>query len=235
MKAGSLTDRTPSQAPHPVVDRVPGAHAVMDRLGYTCLDEVWKGAQASYRFRCRHGHAFARQWPALFKPGHRCPGCMQHARTERLHALSQAAGVTCLEPAWLGADALHRFQCPAGHTWQCLGNLVTLGHAGCTARGREATRLSQCSPDGLERLRQFAAEHGGTCLAERYEGIKHLYAFRCAQGHTWQTTGNYVLYNKTWCTTCAYQRMGEQKRSSDGLVRLQAQAQRRGGQCLSAV
>ncbi|MFD4837059.1 hypothetical protein ACFWP0_06080 [Achromobacter sp. NPDC058515] len=214
-----------------ILDHGAELRAKIEPLGYTCLDETWRGAQAAYRFRCPQGHVFSRQGQGAVRSGVRCPTCMQDAQTWRLHVLAREAGVICLESQWLGGMAKHRFQCAHGHHWERKGRKA-LEFPGCARCARERG-LRRRLADGLQRLRKMATERGGACLAERFEGAAHAYPFRCARGHTWQAKGSEVL-RRTWCPTCAVERKVNDYRRADGLERLQAIAARQGGECLNS-
>lgn len=221
---------------HPVLVRCRGASEAAERLGFTCLDRVWHGSKVPYRFRCRQGHIFAKKLRALVISQYgRCPICRSGAHTERLHAAARAAGVTCLEPAWLGSKTMHRFRCTRGHEWTRDGNTVLRHHAGCPQCSYEARSIKQRLRDGLERLQQAAAQRGGACLASEYAGVDQVYPFRCAQGHTWSSRGGQILHSGNWCPVCQNQQRSGRNLLEDGLAQLQAKAQAHGGQCLESV
>ena len=48
----------------------------------------------------------------------------------------------------------------------------------------------------------FAAQKGGKCLSDTYEGIHIKMEWECAQGHRWSTTAN-TIRSGYWCPTCA--------------------------------
>ncbi|QAU23838.1 hypothetical protein EO087_07430 [Dyella sp. M7H15-1] len=150
----------------------------------------------------------------------------------RLQQLAAEAGVTCLESRWRGSDVKHRFRCPQGHTWQRLPCNVkkTARCPHCDLKLED--RQHRLMPDGLSRLQQAAARHGGVCLAEQFEGVHHRHRFQCAHGHVWEALGHNILKDR-WCPRCKGSRARESKRLPDGLAKLQAAAQAYGGRCLS--
>jgi hypothetical protein len=215
-----------------VLDHCKGARAKADAAGFTCLDRTWRGWHVHYRFRCQRGHTFTKVINGLVAAATpSCPQCQQDSRQEKLHALAQKAGVTCLETQWLGSHGMHRFTCPEGHTWQRSGRHA-LDHVGCPVCVTRRRISNQYHADGLERLKEMARRHGGQCLSERYEGVEHAYTFCCAAGHQWLATGMGVLANQ-WCRKCADIERGKKRRYADGLARLQAIAAEHGGRCLS--
>lgn len=223
---------TPGDAALPsILDRIPDLRAIVAQSGFVCLDSDWKGWDARYRFLCAHDHVFLKflRKSTLAAP---CPVCESNRLNERLHALVREAGVTCLEPGWLGANAKHRFRCAEGHAWERRGRNVLVS-ARCPECSRVQDALRRRRPEGLADLKAAAAQRGGQCLADRYEGVEHVYAFQCAKGHVWKTRGAMVL-GRNWCPECAARHRGQQRRYADGLARLCAAAASRGGECLSA-
>ncbi|ULU23593.1 hypothetical protein [Dyella terrae] len=219
---------------HPVLDHCKGASAKVVALGFTCLDQVWQGQGALYRFQCRRGHVFTKNLRGLIvavKP--RCTECVQTERTERLHAMSREAGITPLMSEWLGGDVMHRFRCRHGHEWQCLGKSFLWKEVlSCPRCSIDAMRSQMLLEDGLTRLRQAAVRRGGECLATIYNGTDRRYPFRCAQGHLWSAIGTAILHQDVWCKTCFVEQSTERKFLKDGMMRIRAKAQERGGQCL---
>lgn len=217
---------------NPLLQRLPRLRAAMVRLGLVCLDREWRGQEAAYRFRCSRNHVFSRALLVISSPrSGGCRVCVAQDRDRRLFARAECAGVTCLESAWLGIDAMHRFRCPQGHEWRRKGSHV-LRSANCPTCGHEKHSQRMRRKDGLLRSQQVAASHGGVCLAEVYAGGHQAYAFRCAQGHVWASVGNEVL-RRTWCPECARLRKVVEYRLRDGLARLQRKAAERGGVCLA--
>lgn len=87
---------------------------------------------------------------------------------------------------------MHRFCCAHGHEWQRRGSHV-LRSARCPTCARLRKVVEYRLQDGLERLQRKAAERGGNCLSEVYEGSAAMYRMRCAQGHEWMAVGKRLL------------------------------------------
>jgi hypothetical protein len=164
----------------------------------------------------------------------RCTVCTHEAskkarrRVDGLGALKQAAkdrGGLCESGAYLGSAARYDFRCRAGHQWQTSGQDVLRG-AWCRVCANEDRKVAYLLPDGLQRLQAMATSKGGACLAGRYEGSNHYYAFRCAKAHEWLAVGARVLRG-AWCLQCAH----DAKRLTMSDVR--ESAAKRGGWCLS--
>jgi len=216
---------------HPILDRQPQLRATADAAGFECLDSDWRGLSAMYRFQCGAGHLFDRTLQTFGRAREtKCPVCTAEANFTRLRALSQEAGVQCLESHWLGWDRPHRFQCQAGHTWTRNGNKA-LDRTGCPVCGRDAGYRRR-RDDLLTRIHQTAAARGGVCLDTASPRGQRVFRFRCGAGHEWNAPGADVL-RRTWCPECARLRKVEGYRHPDGLERLQRKAAERGGACLA--
>jgi hypothetical protein len=84
----------------------------------------------------------------------------------------------------------------------------------------------------LRRVHELAAAHGGRCLSASYAGGLQPGRFVCAVGHEWATAFREVLAG-SWCPACVRVQDDAERRVAESLLRLQALAQARGGQCLS--
>lgn len=223
--------------PEPHLKRLQTLAAAADAV---CLDTVWHGCTALYRFRCAQGHEWSHGARRL--PG--CPVCIKAATAsgkrlkdglQRLRKAAQERGGVCLSETYLGQAFHHRFRCAEGHEWESTDVLRGAWCRSCAhARKKTQYRLA----DGLARLQQAAADKGGLCLSEVYEGSKEPYRFRCAQNHEWQAPGARVLRG-AWCLACAKAQSRWSVRPPaaslllDGLLRLQKVALDKGGVCLS--
>ncbi|WP_454725129.1 MULTISPECIES: hypothetical protein [Cupriavidus] len=218
---------------HAVLDYTDRLREAAIRLQLTCLDDDWQGWQVKYRFQCSRGHLFHTR-PSTVIHAVDCPACAEVRRMDDLHAAAARAGVVCLEAQWLGARGYHRFRCPKGHQWARRGADAKLS-ATCPRCNQLAAGRRSRDPDGLERLRQAAARHGGKCLSTSYEGRGAHYRFRCSEGHTWEATAISVLSCGTWCRPCSMRAAGEAKRALRGLSSVQAAVTQRGGVLLDTV
>lgn len=204
--------------------------------GAVCLDSTWLGYKAQYRFRCEQGHEWSRSTKR--RPG--CPVCIKAAADEgrrlqdglqRLINRAQELGGACLSEAYLGRAQYHHFRCAEGHEWQTAAGEVLRG-AWCRLCANARKRTQYRLADGLQRLQQAAADKGGVCLSDTYDGAREHYDFRCEKGHEWHTQGALVLRGG-WCRACADARKSERLLHKTGLRRLQEMATSKGGVCLS--
>lgn len=134
---------------------------------------------------------------------------------------------TCLDEQWRGVAASYRFQCRQGHVIVCTA-LHLKGLLGCRLC-REASYV--------RRLTQSAAQGGSQCLdTERpWKGVGTRYRFRCLRNpeHTWLRTYRFAVKNAS-CPYCSLVKKSAQSRDRKGLQRLQAAAQKHGGECLAS-
>ncbi|WP_423383604.1 hypothetical protein [Burkholderia sp. LMG 32019] len=216
---------------HPVLGRSRALRDAVEKHGLVCLDSTYRGLKAKHRFACDHGHVTSISPRNLIRQREiGCRECAQIAATARMHHLAQKVNSVALNAMWRGTAARYRFRCNSGHTWSCLGLSLLRGAACTMCAALNGQSKGTLLLDGLERLRDAAAQHGGVCLSKRYGGMQAIYKFRCTEGHTWQTQGATVLYHRSWCAQCARDR---KHFLPDGLERLQDLAAQRGGRCLS--
>ncbi len=198
------------------------------------LDTDWQGAHGRYRLRCTAGHVWVRSASQITtKAPVACPVCRDLQRLARVAAAAERNGSVCLNTAWRGPDANYRFRCAHGHLWERSAKNVLYRTGGtCPQCERERTRARRRLADGLERLHAAAAAHGGQCLDGRYLGTEARYRFRCREGHEWETTGTEVLRG-SWCLPCSHAERSRAYLDAQGLARLRAAAEAKGGVCLS--
>ena len=214
--------------------RLQAVHLAAQSVGATCLSTRWEGEQALYSFKCSCGHQWQRRGRHVAKSP-ACPLCMRRAHSHRLRLqdgmdkIRQAAaarGGECLAHVYENSAHFYPFRCAKGHEWNAQGHEVLRGSwcKRCSWLQRSEQYLM---PNGLERLHAIAASHGGECLSQgAYRGVGERYGFRCKQGHEWQALGKRVVRGG-WCPLCA----NDKKRLT--LETAQADARKRGGQCLS--
>lgn len=77
----------------------------------------------------------------------------------------------------------------------------------------------------LAYYKTLAKEKFGECLSDKYIGFHEPLLWKCAKGHTWETTGYSIEYG-TWCKEC----LGLKKLSIDDAYFV---AKQKGGFCLS--
>ena len=219
----------PSGMKHPVLDRTPRLRRQADLLGLQCTATEWLGWDEPYRFRCPAGHELvfsARHLDTKRMLG--CRMCKGDAHLRRLQQLAERNGLRCLSTEWAGPTAQYLFECAQGHRWQRAAG-PTLG---CRQCGYQSGALARRDSQGLQRLQQIAASHGGKCLSEAYNLGVDRYRFQCAEGHEWEAAGHSV-FNGSWCPVCArIQRRAVPPEPRQELARVRLAALAKGGACL---
>lgn len=159
--------------------------------GLTWLTQLWHGLRFKYQFRCASGHEFARIGTVAMRGTVTCLPCVQERTQRRFLQILAEQGATCQEDGYLGQTARQHFGCRQGHEWVTEARKVLEGH-GCPTCATQERARQLADSDGLARLEQAAAAHGGQCLADRYIGIQPKYLWECANGHRWQASGGKV-------------------------------------------
>ncbi|CAB3796486.1 hypothetical protein LMG28688_04317 [Paraburkholderia caffeinitolerans] len=224
---------TGAQRGVPLSDGLERLRAIAARHGGACLSTDYAGSSAFYRFRCAQGHEWQTRGSVVLYHNSWCKSCARkRARLlpdglARLQAAAAVHGGRCLSESFRGTAARHTFECAAGHVWEGYAGSVLYSGGWCRRCGRDGQR----SADGLARLQETARQHGGQCLAGRYDGRVARYRFRCVEGHIWETTGQIVLRG-AWCPACAASTAGQSLLHAHGLAMLRERATARGGVCL---
>jgi len=154
---------------------------------------------------------------------------------------AKAAGTTCLDTRWRGAEHPYRFKCAHGHTWKRIRNVLRRNpHCPiCTreritgaaqAKAKPIARTEISVADSLlaqrHKLHERARTHGGQCLSDPYLGWDQHHRFRCARGHEWSALARAVLHG-AWCHSCI------DDAGVPTLEHARQTAQANGGRCLS--
>ena len=103
---------------------------------------------------------------------------------ERLQATAKKRGGLCLTEQYEGVHARFTFVCAQGHQWSTAGTNILYVDTWCRICCFEQGLNTHKHPQGLARLQEMAANHGGVCTSERYTGLNGRYTCRCSQGHT---------------------------------------------------
>ena len=77
----------------------------------------------------------------------------------------------------------------------------------------------------ISELKTIAKKRGGTCLSNKYYGVKKKHEWKCKKGHIWKATADKVK-NGRWCMICS----GNAKLSLEIFQKI---AKEKGGKCLS--
>ncbi len=153
-------------------------HKSAGSAGGQCLSKRYRGKGAHYRFVCAAGHKFEATAASVLG-GHWCAKCWTERRSERrkyqgglkpIQDRARERGGECLLTVYDGRMAKYRFRCGAGHEWEAAG-YDALRKAWCQECSSDRKRM----PDGLAKLQAKAVEHGGKCLASRYQRIQARY------------------------------------------------------------
>jgi hypothetical protein len=208
---------------------------VAANLGWQCLSDKWVGYHARYWFACENGHRFVRSAsPLLYREATWvvCASCEADALRDRWLTTVAERGGELLNGPFTGLQSRYRLRCHAGHEWEVQGRKVSEG-SWCPACAHEASAQRQRKADGLAQLQAIAKAQGGKCLAKRYTIGRDRYPFECAHGHRWKAEGHEVMRGR-WCLPCARSARAEAQTDPDGLLRLQAAARNRNGECLTS-
>jgi hypothetical protein len=169
------------------------------------------------------GHRWVTDAARLFR-GHWCPRCRISDRDtlQHMRQVAHERGGACLSSEYRDSSTPLRWRCREGHEWSAKPGTITQGSWCRTCErgfGRSRRRLS------IEVMHEMAAERGGECLSNAYQGIYLRLRWKCARGHEWVTPANNVRRGG-WCPRCAHSIRGT-------LEGMRAHAAEKGGRCLA--
>ncbi|WP_041490366.1 hypothetical protein [Burkholderia ambifaria] len=143
----------------------------------------------------------------------------------RLQECLNAYGWRCLSTTWSDSNARYQIACARGHTFERIATTLLYRTS--------APKCAECEAEDL-RERWFAtvSARGGELVEGVFTGLQPRYRLRCADGHEWEAQGRKIAEG-SWCPACARAERAEENRHTDGLARLHAAAEAKGGRCLA--
>lgn len=194
--------------------------AVAKERGGECLATGYTNNRTDMLWRCSEGH----EWLACFShifDGTWCPYCAGTVKgtLEKCQSTAKDRGGTCLSTEYVNRNTMMLWRCREGHEWNAPASIVL-------SQGSWCPYCSGRHNGSLERCQSIAKERGGECLSKEYRRSNIPMLWRCSEGHEWSAPTNNIISNGSWCPYCAGQRSGS-------LERCQAEAESRGGKCLS--
>jgi len=143
---------------------------------------------------------------------------------EEIKELARAKGGECLSDKYISTRTKLTFKCSKGHIWEAIPQGILYTDTWCrVCAGHVVT---------LEDLQKIAAERGGECLSNEYEGHQIKLLWRCSRGHEWLTTPSLIKQGK-WCPQCYAERYGRSL-IKYAIEDMRSMAAQRGGECLSS-
>ena len=124
-------------------------------------------------------------------------------RLEELVSILEPKNIKVLSKKWLTANAKYSLECTVcGHKWKASGSAFFNSRkiAGCRICGYKST--AELNRGGLEDLRVYAAEHGGTCLSDSYVSRRWVYKWRCSKGDEFEGNFNNMKFRNQFCPIC---------------------------------
>jgi len=144
-----------------------------------------------------------------------------------MYKLAAQRGGKCLSVTYVNARTKLKWQCAQGHIWETVPDVVRRGGWCQKCAGK---RTGDSKKWGLKKMIDIAKKHGGWCLSTKYVNSKTKLEWKCAKGHTWETTPEKVHMGR-WCHKCAGERNGNLRRFN--IAQMQKLAAKFGGKCLS--
>jgi hypothetical protein len=196
--------------------------------GGKCLSDVYINGTTKLEWQCGKGHI----WKAISKYARSnwCPVCGikqgQEKRRNDIEIYRQIAserGGKLLSQEYTNGKIPLLWECAKGHQWYTAAGNVKNQKTWCPyCLGKHQT---------IEEMREIAAQRGGKCLSEKYEGGHGLLLWECKNGHQWRARATSVRNRGSWCFKCYHKGKGELRK--DTIEMYQKIAEERGGRLLS--
>ena len=145
----------------------------------------------------------------------------------QMRRLASKRGGECLSRTYINCNSKLKWRCAKGHEWWAAPERVkykTWCPKCATANRGKGNRGS------IAEMRKLAAIHGGWCVSRTYTLQTTKLEWKCAFGHQWWATPQYIKRGR-WCPECSATLRGKALRST--IAEMQELAKSRGGQCIS--
>ncbi len=189
--------------------------------GGKCLSIEYVRLAYNLEWQCKEGHVFKLAPQKIFSRNYWCPECTGRRTlntTESIQKIAEKRGWKFLSTEFNGGYKKYKFQCDKGHQINVMADTVIKGGGCRVCSGKEQLNI--------EIFKKIAAEKGGECLSENYEGQDVKLEFRCKNGHVFRTVPNIIKNEGTWCKKCAGLELGT-------IEEMREIANSKGGECLS--
>lgn len=147
-------------------------------------------------FTCELGHVFTKSLRSVLSRGGWCDSCRlsrpsshKEARAvlhqsgyellTKFVAVTDLVKVRCVECGLVKEGAFYRYRNnPCGH-------------------------ISKSRVPALQRIEAAVRSLGGELISQNVSRLNRIYSFRCAEGHTFNISGQSVVLGGSWCRECA--------------------------------
>lgn len=162
-----------------------------------CLTKRYRPTTEKWRFQCENGHQFSISGSHVLYDGAWCKRCENDAIYDRVRTIAEEHGGKCLLKTWRPVAQDWAFECGEGHKFRRSASSILYQEAWCPRC------LGRSPGDMLRKIKEAAQSRGGKCTSRKYVRRPAKMSFVCAKGHRWKALGSLVLYNETWCPSCA--------------------------------
>ncbi len=125
---------------------------------------------------------------------------MKKLTIEKMQEIAGGRGGKCLSDTYVNPRTKLLWECAEGHQWKAVPMHVKRSSwcPICFISRRDASQRLR-----IKIMQEIARQRGGECLSKIYKNAKSPLKWRCAKGHVWETTADYVKNQGYWCRICA--------------------------------
>jgi hypothetical protein len=178
-------------------------------------------------WKCDNGHTWEARADHILS-GSWCPRChheKQKKTIDHMKELARKREGECLSQVYIDARTRLFWKCKEGHIFEATPAKIKLGRW-CKECGDQVAGIKRRFT--MHELQAFASSHGGKCLSENYDPLKHL-EWQCEFGHAW-TASVHNVKRGHWCPVCGHKKSGRKILTIEEMHNLAAS---HGGKCLS--
>jgi len=202
-KSRAVLKKNRKDGPSSPVGIFTAAQKIASIKGGKCRSEKFSDRFSSLEWECPDGHRWFAKSISV-KNGIWCKECRNNQRLKDAKEIAVAYGGTCLSNG-VNACSKLEWKCSLGHVWFATHAQIRSGQWCPDCAGEESL--------GLTRAKKFAADNGGECLTNKYQGIDEPLHWRCSAKHEWKANYLKVSRRKSgWCREC--------RKSEDAAARL---------------
>ncbi len=164
------------------------------------LSKTFKTTKDKYWWQCDKGHP---PWKTTYSAARRhwCRTCSKkhYLNITEIQRLAHSREGKCLSKRYKNSKTKLKIQCKKGHVWKINSDKLIQGRwcpICANSRKGASQRLN------IEMMQEIAGQRGGECLSKSYKNARLPLKWRCAEGHVWKATADYVKNQGYWCRKC---------------------------------
>lgn len=204
--------------------------------GIVCLSKTYLGIDENHQYQClKCKHRFERSFYSASK-SQSCPNCQRgKLGTNTLKTYDEimtSAKKVSLVPMFKYAEYKHntikmKYRCTQCKTINRISLAkINMGN-GCSTCSKNL-KIRLLTNTKIKEMRNLAKDRNGTLVSTEYVNGRHMYDWKCKNGHTWSASWENVKDTKSkrgsWCKECSNIELSESRRTPIEVIQKNAKA-----------